>query len=274
MLVNNHGSLPIESSAMDQGEPVIRRIGFSDPRDTLSKGLDDFNAYPTHAVFLAIVYPFVGLILGGLVFRFNLLPLPYPVVAGFALLGPLAAIGLYEVSRTREQGQEVTWRGAFGVLRSSSIGAILALDVVLMVIFVAWLGAATAIYTQTFGDMVPTSVTDFAQQIFSTPAGQTLFITGNAVGFVFALVAFAISVVSFPMLVDRPVGATTAAVTSIRAVLEDPVPMVFRRRRPCPRLAALPAWLDRRHAHPGSRRLASVPEGCGALIRALNSAYK
>jgi uncharacterized membrane protein len=220
------GSQPIVSSATDHTGPAIRRIGFSDLRDALSNGLDDFNAYPTHAVFLAIIYPIVGLILGGLVFRFDLLPLLYPVVAGFALLGPVAAIGLYEVSRMRELGQEVSWRHAFGVLRSRSIGAILALGLALMAIFIAWLGAANAIYTHTFGDVMPTSMGEFARQVFTTPAGQSLLISGNAVGFVFALVAFTVSVVSFPMLVDRPVSATTAAVTSIRAVLANPLPML------------------------------------------------
>jgi uncharacterized membrane protein len=206
--------------------PAVRKIGFGDLRDALAKGLDDFNAYPTHAVMLSIIYPIVGLILGGLVFRLDVLPLLYPIAAGFALLGPFAAIGLYEVSRCREQGLQVNWRNTFGVLRSRSIGDIVALGLVLMALFVAWLAAANAIYALIFGDTVPTSIDAFARQILTTPSGATLLIVGNAVGFVFALVAFAISVISFPLLVDRQVGAPIAVLTSISAILKNPVPML------------------------------------------------
>jgi len=206
--------------------PKICKIGFADLREALARGVDDFNAFPTHVVFLSMIYPVVGLILGGLVFQLNVLPLLYPIVAGFALVGPFAAIGLYEVSRCREQGADVNWRHALGVVRSPSMGAILALGLALVAIFVAWLLAAKAIYTWTLGDVVPTSIGEFAQQIFNSPSGARLIIVGNAVGLLFALVAFAISVVSFPLLVDRDVGPATAALTSVRAVLKNPLPML------------------------------------------------
>ncbi len=204
--------------------PNIRKIGLADLWDALAKGLEDFKAFPTHSIFLIVIYPIAGLILLRLSFGYDLLPVIFPLVAGFALLGPLAAIGLYEMSRRREQGADPSWQSmnVFGLLRARPIAI---LGVVLMVIFLVWLGAATAIYTSIFSGWSPSSITEFARQIFSTSAGWTLILVGCGVGFVFALLAFSLSVVSFPMLVDRDVGVVVAIVTSLRAVAANPVTM-------------------------------------------------
>jgi len=200
----------------------IRTITLADLRDVLARGVDDFKEKPSHVVFLSIIYPIVALFLSRLIF---VLPLLFPLTAGFALIGPLAAVGLYEISRRREQGLDIAWRHAFAVLKSPSIRGILALGAVLLVIFLVWLTVAMAIYEATLGDP-PASVADFARQLFTTTAGWMLIVVGNGVGFLFALAVLTISVVSFPMLIDRRVGALTAAVTSIRAVLTNPVPML------------------------------------------------
>jgi len=207
------------------GEPMVHTIGLADLRDALHKGIEDFKAVPSHAVFLCIIYPVIGLILFRLSFGYDMLPLVFPLIAGFSLIGPLAAVGLYELSRRREQGLDASAWHALDVLRSPSIGAIARLGFVLMAIFFAWLGAAQLMYTQIMGGAVPASLEEFARQILTTPAGRQLIIVGNGVGFLFALVVLVISVVSFPMLVDRNVGAATAVRTSVRAVFENPVTM-------------------------------------------------
>ncbi len=207
------------------GEPTVHVIGLADLRDALHKGIEDFKAVPSHAVFLCIIYPVIGLILFRLSFGYDILPLVFPLIAGFSLIGPLAAVGLYELSRRREQGLDASAWHALDVLRSPSIGAIARLGFVLMVIFFAWLGAAQVMYAQIMGGAVPASLEEFTRQILTTPAGRQLIIVGNGVGFLFALVVLVISVVSFPMLVDRNVGATTAVRTSVRAVFENPVTM-------------------------------------------------
>src|SRR5207302_1557906 len=110
---------PVEPS----GElPVVRSIGPSDLKDALARGLDDFWAMPTHVVFISLLYPIVGFALGCASFGYNLIPLLYPLAAGFALIGPLAAIGLYELSRRRELGLDTSWRHAFDVVHSPSFG--------------------------------------------------------------------------------------------------------------------------------------------------------
>jgi uncharacterized membrane protein len=132
---------------------------------------------------------------------------------------------LYELSRQREQGLNPSWQNAFDVLHSPSRGAIAALGFLLLVIFVLWVAVAQAIYIATFGYQPAASVPDFVRQVFNTPAGWKLIIIGNGIGFLFALVVLAISVVSFPLLLDRDVGAVEAVLTSLRAVAANPIPM-------------------------------------------------
>jgi uncharacterized membrane protein len=203
--------------------PVIRKIGLADLKDALARGIDDFLAMPSHAVFLCLIYPIVGFVLARLVLGYNVLPMLFPLAAGFALVGPFAAIGLYEMSRRRELGMDVSWRHALDVFRSPSIGPILVLGLILVAIFLIWLAVAQAIYVANFGYTPAASMPHFIQQVFGTPAGWALIIVGNGVGFLFAALVLTLSVVSFPLLLDRDVGAATAILTSVRAVLANPV---------------------------------------------------
>lgn len=205
--------------------PAIRKIEIADLKEVLAKGLDDFNAKPSHILLLVVIYPVVGLIAARVAAGYDLLPLVFPLVSGFALVGPVAAIGLYELSRRREKGLDLAWRHAFDVWHSHSIRAIITLGIALAVIFVAWIGAAQAIYKGIFGRMVPISVVDFATKVLTTPDGWTLIVVGCGVGFLFAVAVLTMSVVSFPLLLDRNVGATIAVVTSIRAVAANPKAM-------------------------------------------------
>jgi uncharacterized membrane protein len=203
-------------------QPLIRKISVADLRDALAKGMDDFYAMPTHAMFLCIIYPIVGFVLARFIFGYSVLPLLYPLVSGFALVGPVAALGLYELSRRREAGLETSAARAFDVFESSSIGAIAALGLLLLVIFAVWLAIANAIYIANFGYAEPTSIADFLHDVLTTRAGWTLIVVGNGVGLLFAILVLTISVVSFPLLLDRDVGAAGALLTSIRAVARNP----------------------------------------------------
>ncbi len=207
--------------------PKVRKIGTADLKDALSKGLDDFKAMPSHVVFLSIIYPVLGLVFARVASGYELLPLLFPLIAGFALIGPVAAVGLYELSRRREQGLETSWKSAFGVLQSRSIGAIAGLGVILMIIFLLWLAAAHAIYVLTMGSAAPVSISEFLREILTTARGWALIVIGNGVGFLFALLVLTISVVSFPLLLDRNIGVVTAVLTSVRAVLESPKTMAL-----------------------------------------------
>jgi uncharacterized membrane protein len=207
--------------------PAVRRIGGAELKEVLAKGYDDFGAYRTDVIFLCVIYPIVGLVLARVAFGEGMLPLLFPLASGFALVGPFAAVGLYEMSREREQGVDVSWANAFGVFRSPAFGGVLLLGLLLVVIFLVWLGTAQVIYNATLGPEPPASAGAFARDVLTTGAGWAMIIVGVGAGFLFALVSMAISVVSFPLMLDRNVGLDTALTTSVRAVAANPVPMAL-----------------------------------------------
>ena len=205
----------------------VRAITVDDIRASLRAGIDDFMAIPTHVVFLVLIYPVIGLVIARVTMEADLLPLAYPMAAGFTLLGPFAALGLYALSRRRERGESPTWRDAVDALRSPGTPAIAALAVVQLGLFVAWIATAQALYTALAGDLHPRSIGDLLAFALGTPAGWALVVLGNGLGFVFAALAFGFSVVSLPLLLDRGGSATAAVLTSLRAVRASPGPMAL-----------------------------------------------
>ena len=204
---------------------VIRKIGLSDLSAALRLGWEDFAAVPSHAIVLCVIYPVLGLVLFRMVLGYSVLPLLFPLAAGFTLIGPFAALGLYELSRRRERGEEAAAWDAVHVLRAPSFGAMVELGILLLVLFVTWIAAADAIYIATFGHAPAASIPDFATRILMTPEGWSLIIVGCGVGFLFAVVALCVSVVSFPLMLDRHANAIDAIRTSLRAVMKNPVAM-------------------------------------------------
>ena len=222
------GSLPRSLLGSGEAKPAplpIHRIEVADLGDVLRKGLDDFAAYRTDVIFLCLIYPLAGIALLWLTFGYDMLPLIFPLAAGFALIGPAAAVGLYEMSRRREQGRRISWLDALGVLSSPRFGAILVLGLALLAVFALWLFVANVIYAATLGPEAPASLAAFVRDTFTTPAGWAMIVVGTGAGFLFALLVLMISVVSFPLLLDRDVGLLTAVETSIQAVAENPRPM-------------------------------------------------
>ena len=206
---------------------VVRKIGVGDLREALREGAADLGVVREDVVFAALIYPIAGLLLAGLLVDHHLLPLIFPLVSGFALLGPVAAVGVYEISRRHEQGLPVTWADEVGVLRSPSIGAILGMGVILLVIFLAWLAAAWGVYMATLGPAPPASVLGFAHDVLMTPAGWAMVVIGCGVGSLFAALTLAITVVSFPLLLDRGGGVGRAVATSVRATRANPGPIAL-----------------------------------------------
>jgi uncharacterized membrane protein len=212
---------------VDADLPIVRKVAPSDITDALREGFDDFLAMPSHLVFLAVIYPLCGMILVYVTSQQNLLQLLFPLASGFALVGPFAAIGLYEMSRRRELRLDTSWRHAFEVIRSPSIPSIIVLGLALVAIFALWVAAAQVLYAILFGPIAPVSYTGFLSDIFSSGRGWALILLGCFIGFCFAIVAFSISVVAFPLLLDRDIGVAAAIGASVKTVLENPVTMAL-----------------------------------------------
>lgn len=207
--------------------PHVQQIGILDVLDALRRGVNDFSEKPSHYVFLCLLYPVAGVVLMVWSAGANLLPLMFPLASGFALLGPIAAIGLYEISRRREMGLDASWKHALEVRHSPAIFSIIAAAGVLFVIFIAWLKIAEGIYAFYFGDEPPASLGVFISNILTTSAGWQMMLWGDIIGLFFAVVVLAISVVTFPLLLERDIGAVAAMQTSIRAFMRNPVPILF-----------------------------------------------
>lgn len=209
--------------------PAIQRIAMTDVWQSLREGFDDFEAYRSDVVFLCATYALVGLVLARIALGSDLLPLIFPMASGFAIVGPLAAVGLYEMSRLRERGVEVGWSNAFDVLKSPTISGIVALGLILIAVFFFWLLAAWAIFDATLAPTLPphASLLVFARSVLFTAPGQAMIVMGFSVGFLFAVFSMMLSVVSFPLLLDRDMGLDTAIATSFRAVMANPGPMAL-----------------------------------------------
>jgi uncharacterized membrane protein len=206
--------------------PDVRRITVADLRDALRKGVEDVGALRDDVLFIGIIYPIAGLMLAAAAANYNLLPMLFPLASGFAIIGPVAATGLYEMSRRRELGEHVNWLDAFKVFGSPAIGSILGMGVILLSLFGMWLAAAYQIGVSTLGPQPPPTLPMFMDEVFRSAASPALILGGIGVGFVFAAIAFVLSVVSVPLLLDRDLGLWIAVRTSIKAVLANPGAMI------------------------------------------------
>lgn len=212
----------IATPARENAPPVTRKLAMADLADALRKGWEDLAAMRSDVMFACMLYPLMGAVLLGLATQGSMTHLLFPVLSGFALVGPVAGLGLYELSRRREAGLEVSWAAMFDVLRSPRFPRIVGLALFNAVIFMAWLLLADAIHAATLGPDRVQSLGALLTEAVSTPAGWAMILVGTGVGFLLALAVLAVSVVSFPLLLDRDVSLPLAVTTSVKVALENP----------------------------------------------------
>jgi uncharacterized membrane protein len=209
-------------AANERAPLKLRRIEPADCFAALAEGFDDALEMPTYPAFLGLFYALAGVTLVSLSSFANALQLAFPLAAGFALIGPFVAIGLYEMSRRRELGLEASWRDSFAVLRSPSLRSVLAHGLLLLAIFVAWIGAAQLVYVHVYSADPPASAITFLRDVVTTGRGWLLIVVGGAIGFSFAALTLCLSVISFPLMLDRHVGLVPALGASLRLARENP----------------------------------------------------
>ena len=208
----------MSASRSTRTKPIpVRTINDDDLRSSLRQGWEDFGDLRGDLVFAGLIYTVLGLAAVVMTTSSPLMPFFYPVVAGVALLGPVAAVGFYELARRRENGQEVHWFNFADVRRRPSVDDMGMVAGLLLVIFLGWLISAGVLYWLIFGWATPTSIGGFLATIFTTAKGWTLIIAGAIVGAIFGWVVLALSVASLPMLVDCDVSAAEAVSASWRA---------------------------------------------------------
>jgi uncharacterized membrane protein len=208
----------MSASRTTRSKPIpVRTITDDDLRFSLRQGYEDFGDLRGDLIFAGLIYTIIGLAAVVMTTSRPLVPFFYPVVAGVALLGPIAAVGFYELARRRESGQEVHWFHFLDVRKRPSLDDMGMVAGLLLVIFVGWLLAAAALYALIFGWATPTSFGGFLSMIFTTPRGWALIVAGAVVGAIFGWIVLALSVASLPMLVDCDVSAAEAVSASWRA---------------------------------------------------------
>ncbi len=212
---------PLAAAGADEAR--IARIGLGDIAAALRAGWTDFLETRTHYAFLFLLYPAIGAVVTYAAFDYDLMPLVFPLIAGFALVAPIAAVGLYEISRRREAGLSASVADMGAILAHPSRGGILAVALLLLGLFVVWVVAAQQIVHATLGRDTPAGLAEFATRVATTPEGWTMFLLGNGIGALFAVAAAAVSVLSLPMLVDGEPRASAAVATSLAAIARNPV---------------------------------------------------
>lgn len=227
MSADHHSTgLSTGAAAPRKPDPVVRPIAGRDIADALALGLRDFQATPLYGLFFGGIYALGGIAIFTVAFALGWSYLTYPLAAGFALIGPFVAVGLYEVSRRREAGIELNWRGILGVVFDQGKRELGWMAFVTLFIFIIWMYQVRLLLALFLGFRSFTSLNEFLSVVLTTPDGLVFLLVGNVIGALLALILFSLTVVSFPLLLDREVDFITAMITSVRAVATSPIPMI------------------------------------------------
>lgn len=213
------------ASVSGRSDPVVRRITTADIAEALTQGLRDFQAQPLFGLAFGLIYVLGGISIVLCVTAFGMVYLAYPLAAGFALIGPFVAIGLYEVSRRRELGQPISFGAIWRTVTSR--GEIAWMAFVSVFFFVIWMYQVRLLIALLLGlNASFSSFKEFMTVLLTTNEGLMFLVIGNLDGAALSLILFSLTVVSFPLLLERDVDFVTAMITSVRAVVTSPGPMI------------------------------------------------
>lgn len=214
------------AAAAVRPDPVVRPVTVRDIAEALAQGLRDFQKAPLYGLFFGGVYAVGGNLIILCAWWLGVSYLAYPLAAGFALLGPFVAVGLYEVSRRIETGTPLSFSGVLGVIFAQGKREMGWMAFVTLFIFVIWMYQVRLLLALFLGLRSFASLQEFVFVVATTPEGHLFLLIGNLIGAALALLLFSISVVSFPLLLDRDLDFVTAMITSVRTVVASPGPMI------------------------------------------------
>jgi uncharacterized membrane protein len=205
--------------------PVVRRITADDVYAALRAGWADFRAAPRFGLFFGGVYALVGILLFLMLWLVEQPLWIIPFAFAFPLIGPFAAIGLYEVSRRRETGEPLDWDQILGVVWNERNRQIPSMAFVVLVLFLLWMWVASMLVILFLGRMSG-AVYSNLDALLHTGNGLMLILVGGLVGGLIAFLLFAITAVSLPLLLDRDIDYVTAMMVSFEAVTDNPHAML------------------------------------------------
>ncbi len=206
--------------------PRVLTIATGDIVDALDLGLRDFRAAPAFGLFFGGIYAVGGMLIVLTASALHMSYVSYPLAVGFALIGPFIAVGLYEVSRRREKGEPLEWGPILSVIFAQRRRETGWMAFVTLFILVMWMYQVRVLLALFIGLHAPTTFEGFLDVVVGTPEGLMFLGVGHIVGAFNSLVLFSLTVVSFPLLLDREVDFVTAMITSVRAVFTNPKPMI------------------------------------------------
>lgn len=214
-----------DTTALPQSSPVIHALSLGDVRASLADGWRDFRTAPMFGLFFSAFY-----VAGGMLMYLQLSAVAQnwwivPIAVGFPLLGPFAAVGLYEVSRRLETGAALNWADIIGVIVNEKDRQIPYMAVVAFMILTLWLFLAHVIFALFFGLKAMTNI-NASLDIFLSLDGVLMMSTGGVVGAALAFVLFATTVIGMPLLLDREIDIVSAMIHSISTVRVNPGPML------------------------------------------------
>lgn len=204
------------------GAPKLRNPTLTDITSSLRQGLRDFLATPLTALFFASFYVIAGLLMGWITYTTGQTFWLVLAVMGFPLVGALAAVGFYEVSRRRLENEPLNFGSIARTTWAFKNEQLPWLAAIIVVIFLFWFFLGHMIFALFLGLSPMTNISS-SLGVFLTSQGLTMIAFGSAVGAVFAVLVFSLSVLGMPMLIDRDVDFMTAMLSSISAVMQAPV---------------------------------------------------
>ncbi|MEZ5744455.1 MAG: DUF2189 domain-containing protein [Sphingomonadaceae bacterium] len=194
---------------------VARDLTLGDLGAALLEGFSDFKAYPMFGLFFAAIYAGGAFFLYHALANWGQIGWLVPATAGFPLIAPFIAVGLYEVSRRREAGLPMSWGAVLGALRGHGDEQILMMGGIVFIAFSFWIGIAHGIFAIF---MANSGIGGESLALLQTQSGMMMLGVGSIAGGLMALAFYAITVISLPMLVDREVDFLTAIIVSLGVV--------------------------------------------------------